>query len=208
MRNSRTNLSLQAIFVIGSSSEMSAPVTPNQDALGNWSYTQQVKSNVPSIADATRQESLIFGTSFSSVPVIWQIELSQEYQELGDALGKMTELEEADEWKIDPPVYEAASNVAAELMANAFPAPRIFTHGPKSVVFNWSQESSNLYLTISADKLSALISTPKEIKRRIDYSINDLLNPAFVLRSLQSTSSHQPVVLITGSVSSPSKLVD
>jgi len=98
-----------------------------------------------------------------------------------------------------PPVYNAACYVAAGLMANSFPAPRIFTHGPKSVVFNWSNEVDNLYLTISADKISALISSPERIKRRIDYSANELMNPSLALSSIRAAYSEKPVE-VTGAV--------
>jgi len=84
-------------------------------------------------------------------------------------------------------------------MANSFPAPRIFTHGPKSVVFNWSNEVDNLYLTISADKISALISSPERIKRRIDYSANELMNPSLALSSIRAAYSEKPVE-VTGAV--------
>jgi len=153
-------------------------------------------------------ESLILRTTFSSVPIIWDSELNQEYQELGEALSEMTELEEGDEWKIDAPVYNAACYVAAGLMANSFPAPRIFNHGPRSVVFNWSNEADNLYLTISADQISALISSPERIKRRIDYSANGLTDPSLALPSIRAAYWKKPVQrLITGAVSDPSELV-
>ncbi len=72
----------------------------------------------------------------------------QEYLELGEALSEMVELEEKDEWRIDAPVYANACHIAAELVASSYPAPRIFNHGPKSVVFNWSIENKS-YLTIA-----------------------------------------------------------
>ncbi len=185
-----------------------APRPLYPDVSGNYLLTKQVNASVSYNAETINQENLVFGTSFTRVPMIWQSELAEEYQELGYALSTMTELDETDEWKIEQPVYEAASNVAVQLMANAYPAPRVFTHGPKSVVFNWSQDNNNLYLTISADKLSALISTPQEIKRRIDYPASAFLNPAFVLTSLESTGSRQPLTVITSSASTPPKFVD
>jgi hypothetical protein len=156
-------------------------------------------------------ESLILRDTFSSVPIIWESELSQEYQELGEALNEMTELEEGDEWKIDAPVYNIACSVAAELMANSFPAPSIFNHGPKSIVFNWSKEQDNLYLTISADRISALISSPERIKRRIDISARELMNPSLAFSSVgaaYSDYSREPVKqLVKGAVPDPPELV-
>jgi len=147
--------------------------------------------------------------TFASVPVIWESELrQQEYQELGAALSEMTKLEEGDEWKIDPPVYNAACYVAAGLMANSFPAPRIFNHGAKSVVFNWSYGADNMYLTVSADHISALISAPEHIKRRIEYSINQLMDPSVALPSIRATYFRKPVQrLVTGTVSDSKEFV-
>ena len=210
MRRPNPAHSLQAIFVLDSSSDTRIPTTRPPlypDVSGNYFVTSQVNASVSIIGATESQESLIFGTSFTRVPTIWRSELSQEYQELGEALGKMTEFEEADDWGIERPVYEAASNVAAQLMASDCPAPRLLTHGPKSVVFNWSQENDNLYLTISADTLSAFVSTPKEIKQRIDYPTIALLNPALLLGTLESASLPQPAPLITVSSSTSIKLV-
>jgi hypothetical protein len=152
--------------------------------------------------------SHILKTTFSSVPVIWQSELIQEYQGLGEALGQMTELDEDSEWKIDPPVYDAARFIAAGLMINSYPAPRILNHGPKSVVFNWPRGNSNLYLTISADRVSALISSPERIQRRVEFTLTDLLNPAQVLSALQPANFEQPTLLrLTGTVSDLTEVV-
>jgi hypothetical protein len=178
-------------------------------SLGNYAHTMQLNPSVTDFVDAmSPTKSLILKTTFSSVPIIWESELNQEYQELGAALSEMTELEEGDEWKIDEPVYSAACYVAAGLMANSFPAPRIFNHGPKSVVFNWSHEADNLYLTISADQISALISSPDRIKRRIDYSVNELMNPSLALSSIRAAYSEKSIQrLITGTVSAPPEIV-
>jgi len=134
---------------------------------------------------------------FLSLPVIEQWELNEEYRELGEALSEMTALEEADEWRIEPVVYHAASHVAAQLMVHSFPAPRIFNHGAQSVVFNWSNETDNLYLTVSANKISALISSPERITRRIEYSATDLLKPAHLLPFIRAARWGWPVTSIT-----------
>lgn len=146
--------------------------------------------------------------TFASVPTIWDWELGQKYQELGDALGEMTELDEGDEWKIDTAVYSAACYVAAGLMANLYPAPRIFNHGPKSVVFNWSDEGDNLYLTISADQISALISSPERIKWRVDLSAKELANPNRALSFIRAYSRTSVERLIAGTVSDPPEMVE
>jgi hypothetical protein len=146
--------------------------------------------------------------TLSSVPVIWESELrQQEYQELGAALGEMTKLEEGDEWKIDPPVYNAACYIAAGLMAHSFPAPNIFNHGTKSVVFNWSYGADNMYLTISADHVSALIFSPERIKRRVEYSLNELTDPSIALVSVRAFLKKPVKRLLTGAVTDPTEFV-
>jgi len=181
---------------------------PPDTSVSPYAQTVQVKLSATGFMDAMPTETLVMNT-FASVPVIWESELrQQEYQELGAALSEMTKLEEGDEWKIDPPVYNAACYVAAGLMANSFPAPRIFNHGAKSVVFNWSYGADNMYLTVSADHISALISAPEHIKRRIEYSINQLMDPSVALPSIRATYFRKPVQrLVTGTVSDSKEFV-
>src|SRR5208283_3445293 len=96
----------QAVVILDSSSK--PPDTP----VGPYAQTVQVKLSATGFLDAMPTETLV-RTTFASVPVIWESELGQqEYQELGAALSEMTKLEEGDEWKIDPPVYNAACYVA------------------------------------------------------------------------------------------------
>lgn len=159
------------------------------------------------VAVKADMESQITQATFSSVAVLWNFELSQDYQELGDALSEMTEIDEDNEWQIDAPVLSAACFVATELMTESFPAPKVFSHGPKSVVFNWSQDGDNLYLTISADRISALISTPERIRRRADYSLNQLMGPSDALLSIRAAYLNRPVRrLLSGAVSNPLEL--
>jgi hypothetical protein len=192
----------QAMVVLDSSSKLP------DNSVSPYAPTVQVKFSVTGPVDVMPAETLIL-TTFSSVPVIWESELRrQEYQQLGAALGEMTKFEEGDEWKIDPPVFSAACHVAAGLMANSFPAPHIFNHGTKSVVFNWSQGADNLYLTVSADHISALISSPERIKRRVEFSVNELADPSFILPSIRAAYFKKPVQrLITGAVSDPTEFV-
>jgi hypothetical protein len=204
------NVYRQAMFVLDSSPSTLLGL----EFSGRYSQTTQIGpiDQTGGYAYAVpRTESHVLRMTFSSVPVIWQSELRQEYQELGQALSEMTELEEGDEWKIDPPVYNIACFIAAELMANSFPAPSVFNHGPESVVFNWSNDNDNLYLTVSADKISALVSSPERIRRRIECSTNELMNPALALSSIRaaySDFSKGPVLqLITGTIPDPQELV-
>jgi hypothetical protein len=165
-----------------------------------WKYS----GSTVSVGFVTEPESLILLSTFSNVPVIWQSELSQRYQELGEALNEMTDLEEGDYWKIDQSVYDAASYVAAQLMAYSIPAPRILSHGQESVVFNWTEETNSLYLTISASGISALISTPQRIIHRMDYLANEALNPTYWV---PSAFLKRPVMLISRSDTAPPDFV-
>ncbi len=204
------NVYRQAMVILDSSSRPPAISSPPMlDSSGNYAHSIQLHLSATAFVDAMPgAESLVLKTTFSSVPVIWESELGQEYQELGEALSEMTELEEGDEWKIEAPVYNAACYVAAGLMANSFPAPRIFNHGTKSVVFNWSYEADNLYMTVSADQISALISSPERIKRRVEYSINELTDPSVALPTIRAEYFKKPVQrLIKAAVSDPSELV-
>ena len=195
MSNSITKVWLQSMVVLTPSPDMSA---------SSLKWASSGSSHMP-ISPAA--ESHILRTTLRSVPIIWKAELSQDYKELGESLSEMTKLNEGDEWIIDKPVYQFACHIAFELMLYSYPAPQIFTHGPKSVVFDWSQGANSLYLTISADKISALISTPERIKRRVDYSTKELLNPSLILSAIQSAHLEQPVVSINKAVSDPSELV-
>lgn len=148
-----------------------------------------------------RLESRILKQTFSSVPVILQSELMPQYRELGEALGELTELDDDSEWKIEPDVYRVACFYAAELMEHAYPAPKVFNHGPKSVVFNWANGTSNLYLTISSDSISALVSTPKQIERRMTFSAKQLASSSVFLPTIQSAYLGEPTVVLNSPAS-------
>lgn len=186
--------SQQTIVIPGASSEPS-------DSRNHLYTTHSASSASKFLDDMISSESRILINTLSSVPVIWQWELSQKYYELGEALSEMTALEGADEWKIDSAVYDAARYVAAGLRADSLPAPRVFSHGPKSVVFNWSHEADNLYLTVSSNKISALISSPQRIKWRIEISANESLNPAKLRPFIRSANLEGPVILLSSAVS-------
>ena len=205
--NSLSIVHRQAILVLDSSSEIPKP-SAESDMASSAVGTGQYTASVPSFGgNLSTSESWIVRTSFSSVPVVWQSQMIEEYRDLGTALREMTELEQVDEWAIEAPVLAAALSVAAGLMANCYPAPRVFTHGPKSVVFNWPAGTNNLYLTISADKVSALISTPERITQRVDFLANEFLKPSLLLPAIQSAHLDPQVRLLTGSVSDPLEIV-
>jgi hypothetical protein len=143
------------------------------------------------LAPVTSEQTFIPATTFADVPVVWEQELSSDYAELGEALREMTEVGDDDDWHINPDVYGSALFVAASLRETAVPAPRVFTHGPESVVFNWSHLGDNLYLTISADRMSALLSTPEKIVRRVDCS--RLLSAGSSAAAVLSFAQNKPV---------------
>jgi hypothetical protein len=169
---------LQSLIVMGSGEPEILPPEP-QGLQRNSAST-----NVGFVIVIGRGESHVLRKSLSSVPVISRSELMQEYQDVSNALAAMSELDD-DLGRIDPPVLTVAQNVAADLALHNFPAPKIFSHGSKSVVFNWSQSGDNLYLTISADKLSALISSPARIQKRVDFEANKLISPTLLLTSMR-----------------------
>lgn len=148
----------------------------------------------------------VLNQTFSSTPVIWESELAAQYHDVGEALNHMTSLDGDDHLMIEPPVYAAASFVAACLLFNKAPAPRVFTHGPKSVVFNWINGADNLYLTISADKLSILVSTPERIQTRVDLSAKDGFDPIRLLSSIPPELERQRVLLLPSGSSDPTDL--
>lgn len=177
------------------------------NSAGNFHYViKGTSSAVGQVIDAEpMSDNFVLTTTFSSLPIISRSELAQEYKELGAALAEMTALDEGEELQIERPVFEAASSIAFELMKRSFPPPEVFTHGPKSVVFDWSNARNNLYLTISADKMSALISTPERIKRRMEYSLKEFLNPSGIFLAIRAAYAEQPVALIEKAGSSPTE---
>jgi hypothetical protein len=78
-------------------------------------------------------------------------------------------------------------------MEKNIPKPSIFTHGPKSVVFNWVRADDNLYLTITGSRLAVLLSSTEEIKLRTEIagpkiSYTDRFLSALSLAQLSSPS--------------------
>ncbi len=186
---------LQPLAVSASSAYITSDTTEESANQTNQTYTVTSPSTIISISPNAPQPRL-FRKSFSSLPIITMAELVLEYHELGEALSEMTTLDDDDERWIDPPVANIARRVASELMNGGYPAPHIFNHGPKSVVFNWSRGADNLYLTVSTDSISALISSPQRIKRRIDYPLTALATPDRLFPSIQSAYWERPIIVI------------
>jgi hypothetical protein len=206
-----TNVYQQGLIVLDSS--LGAPELPPVPVSGGqtgWGYST-VALYGPTFPDLTGPWAdfggQIIRTTFTNVPVLWSSELVGGYQDLAEALSEITELDDEDTSRIDPPVYDAARYIASELMRMSFPAPRVFNHGPRSVVFNWSSGGNNLYLTISGDRMSALISSPDRIQRRIDYSASQLTDSSLAIFCLKAAYSESPVErLIPGTTPDPKEL--
>jgi len=195
---------VQPLAVLMPGDSKSSPDVATNEPVGY----KKVEATVPPSENALDRPTQVLATSFSSIPVIWRSELAQEYRGLGEALGQMTQLDEGDAWKIEPTVYGSACYVAAGLMLSAYPVPQVFNHGSQSVVFNWSHGTSNLYLTISADKGSVLISSPEKIQRRVEFSLTDLVHPGAVLAAIQPSNFEQSAPLrLTATVPEPSEII-
>jgi len=214
MRNFFTKILRMPLAVVGASETPHPDMPPSRELKdatgGHWTVSTKIFSaNVPEPSQlVNRPENQVLPVTFSSVPIVSTSEINLEYAELGEALAEMTQLELGDEWKIDQDVYQVACQVAIELSATSFPAPQIFSHGPKSVVFNWTRGNNNLYLTISSDYLSALVSSPERIKRRLEFSTKEVLTPALVFRALLSAPVDQPVVVKRKAESHPTTFVE
>lgn len=199
----------QALIVLNQGTTQ-ATFSTNDDADRGTSYSEiHIQSGSTALSESQPSpQSMVFKETFSSVPVIWESDLHREYQELGVALLEMKSLDGENEHQLDEQVYLAASYVATELRANSFPLPSVFSHGPKSVVFNWSNNEDNLYLTVSADRMSALITSPERIQRRIEYPKSLPANPETTLLSIKSAFLKKSVQrCLTASASGQTQIV-
>lgn len=156
---------------------------------------QQISRTInASEANSTLDTSSGMIISINTTAIIPNPGVAAEYLQLSEALNQLHGLEEDDDWKINSQVYAASIQVAATLMEYDIPRPGVFTHGPNSVVFNWSQEQKNLYLTISKNQLSVLVSSSEGIELQTNVStIEDATGERFIsaLRSVPLLSPPQ-----------------
>jgi len=118
-----------------------------------------------------------------------------DYRSLGEALNELRDIEQSNEdWKIDENVYKSACYIAVNLVAASMPAPRVFAHGPKSIVFNWSDGPTNRYMTISDNRISIMVSTPKRIERRMEYLTPRLPDQKTTVGYLAAAISDKPAL--------------
>jgi hypothetical protein len=142
---------------------------------------------------STRENQIVRTTLLSSAAFTPWATISHGYQKLGKVLEEMRNIDSADEEKIHGPVIKNACDLANGLLAKQYPAPKVFNHGPASVVFNWTRGNRSLYLTVSEKYVSALLSTPEKIQKRINLSTESLLDPATVVRGLLPSPTEQLV---------------
>jgi len=95
---------------------------------------------------------------------------AQGYSELSQTLTELGNSSQDDEWHIDIEVYNTSVQVAAALFDKNIPTPHVFSHGPKSVVFNWEDGRNNLYLTVGKSRLWAAVSSASEVKTRMELT--------------------------------------
>ena len=91
-------------------------------------------------------------------------------------------------------MYNVAQIVAGELVAAEYPAPKVMLHGPRSVVFYWGQGTNNLYVTVSEDFISLLVSSQRRIQLRLELPRNALLGSSVLLPAIESARLGRPVV--------------
>jgi hypothetical protein len=120
-----------------------------------------------------------------------------EYKEVAQTLNDMRDTAD-DGSNIDLGVYAASIEVASALFQTNIPAPSVFSHGPKSVVFNWDDGIHNLYLTIGKTRLWALASTAAGIKGQIELTDPSNNIAGDFLKALRNFSNKP--MLLTGDV--------
>jgi hypothetical protein len=141
-------------------------------------------------------------TTMQNTHSTWNVGFTESYHDLGVALDEMSSADADDNWRIEPSVYHASCNFAAWLMARSVSAPQVFSHGSESVVFNWTNGRSNSYLTISAEGVSTLRSTPERIEFRRDYRGDELSNLISILlpivpRQLETLTTSDTADILT-----------
>jgi hypothetical protein len=157
-------------------------------AKGTWFTQSATTFNVAIEPTPPIQAARISNSSTVISPV-------EDYDELASALDDMVSPEIDEDIRIKQSVYDASRNVAAWLMTHSILAPQVFSHGPNSVVFNWSDGVRNSYLTISAGGIfSALVSSPDRIKFRRDYSVNELSDLVSVIAQIGSEQQGMSII--------------
>lgn len=152
---------------------------------------------VPSMASTSSASvqngttDIVISKAMSHVPVLTPQQLRAEYADVGKALSELKSIEAGDEWQIDEDVFDVATKLGANLLLRGWPAPHVYSHGPKSVIFNWEKGRDNFYLTISADKVSVLMSGPDSIKARRTFTSQNFIPERVFPRLIYSAPGQQ-----------------
>jgi len=132
--------------------------------LGRTSYWSD---NVDQLSASSSAYSITADANYSwQYPVVRDpasvvvFETYTNYREVSETLLELRNSPDDAEWKIDNAVYSNSVSVAAALLEKNIPAPQIYSHGSRSVVFGWEHDDKSLYLTVSGTRLSALLSSP------------------------------------------------
>jgi hypothetical protein len=115
------------------------------------------------------------------------------YQELTETLGELSKSQD-DDWRIESEVYNTSIQVAAALFEKNIPSPNVFSHGPRSVVFNWADGNHNLYLTVGKCRVWAAVSSASEIKMRVELTGPSNNVTGEFLQALQQRFSPKPLL--------------
>jgi len=161
-----------------------------------------VAGNIKTVSNSSTEAFGNTPTSGSFVVVCkstTDVAVLPNYQEVGSILGELAENSTDDDWRITKSVRDAALRVASALMASAIPAPCVFNHGAKSVVFNWDKFSlgrreKDIYLTITDSGMSALISYARQIEFRRDYTVDELFDIRAALLGIVSAQKDESVI--------------
>jgi hypothetical protein len=118
---------------------------------------------------------------------------SEGYRELSETLNELSTSQD-DEWHIEGEVYDTSIQVAAALFDKNIPTPHVFSHGPRSVVFNWGDGENNLYLTVGKCRLWAAVSSASEIKTRVELTGPTNNVTGDFVKALQQSFSNKPML--------------
>jgi phage repressor protein C with HTH and peptisase S24 domain len=100
-----------------------------------------------------------------------QEEWEEDYSRLFEELALLANEEEAGEHYIKDEVYQVAVRLMEIAKGAGRVTPKIFSHGPDSVVFNWKDGATEVYATISADTMAILMSGPNGITHRSTHPL-------------------------------------
>lgn len=129
-------------------------------------------NSVPAISASSQTNSCIVESQFAHDPPA----NLDEYLELTEALDQLADPNTDEEWRIERPVYEVSSYIVTLLYGGQYASPKVLSHGRTSVVFNWTNDFYDAYLTITSHTISALISDHNHIVHRRELTIAEIMD--------------------------------